>query len=183
MAEGKMKKRLKSLFTILLLLFTVATVGKIFWKDSSFQRTFTPPVGISAVVAHATQRCTVCTSMERWVQEVLRDDFSEIPISFCTLNYEAPENQTFAEEHRIAAAVLLIENWEGAERLTRIENLAAEAWDAVGDEKVFKEMIRTRIRRFLNKTSSAETLEVGTDEEISSDLLEKLDAGPNEWKE
>lgn len=131
----------------ILLVFIIATlvvqVGKSFRETPQVGL----PQGLTVMVCHAQVRCPTCTTMERLSQRCLAEYFPDAGVQFATLNYEAAENREIAEKYGVATATVLLVRREG-EAVT-VENLVTQAWQTVGDEPAFIEMLRKHLTAFL----------------------------------
>lgn len=131
----------------ILLIFVVVTL--VVQVGKSFRETpqVVLPQGLTVMVCHAQVRCPTCTTMERLGQRCLAEYFPDAGVQFATLNYEAAENREIAEKYGVATATVLLVRREG-EAVT-VENLVTQAWQTVGDESAFIEMLREHLAAFL----------------------------------
>lgn len=105
------------------------------------------PEGVSVIVCHAAVRCPTCRAIEAETKKCLEKHFSKIPLTFLTLNYEAPENAPLAERFQLAAAsVLLVRHEQGKETF---RNLMTEAWQTIGKDEAFEVMLTKNLTQFL----------------------------------
>lgn len=160
---------MKKIVTRILLVFVAATVVLQIVKTVRPVQESTFADGKHLVYFHAKVRCPTCTTMEKLVDEVLSEDFTnEVKqgvFDFHVMDYEARENRRLVEEYKIATAtVLLFEQKDG--HLVRGTNLAQSCWKLVGNEQAFRQMLQTQMNDFL---LGKESVSENDSEEISLD--------------
>lgn len=156
----------KIILKYVLLVFVIATLVAQIGKSFRETPQVALPQGLTVIVCHAQVRCPTCTTMERLSKQCLAKHFPNAGVQFVTLNYEAAENREIAEKYGIATATVLLVRLEKDE--ATVENLVTQAWQTVGDEPAFIEMLRKHLTAFLHggsveKFSESHEIEIPTD--------------------
>lgn len=140
--------RVKQAVKVALLIFVAATLAM--QVGNSFRNIAQAPLpqGLTVIVCHAKIRCPTCATMERLAKQCLAEYFPDAGVQFATLNYAAAENRGIAEKYGIATATVLLVRREG--EVETVENLVTPAWETIGDDAVFIEMLRTHLAAFLH---------------------------------
>lgn len=109
---------------------------------------------VIAYYFHRTQRCHTCLTMEAYIQQTLKDAFSNAletgELEWRPVNVEEPQNEHFVKEYELYASALVIVDVENgqAKRSKKLEQI----WGLVGDEQKFKTFVRDEARAYLEAT-------------------------------
>ena len=102
---------------------------------------------------HGNKRCNTCLTIEKYarntVEEAFADELTSGRVAWRVLNYEEPENASFARDHEIAFQTLVVFEMDGTEpgRWKKLDKV----WDEVGSEFSFYEYVQSEIRAFMNE--------------------------------
>lgn len=163
---------MKSIVTILLLLFVAASVVYLAVGDArsravpldaagnaageSVRETADPanenqgPV-LRAYYFHITSRCATCLKIEQFAREAIEEMYpSELEdgrIRWQAVNYDEPANEHFVKEYGLVASSLVIVSSpvDSAGSWRKLDR----AWDLVGDEKAFKNYVAGEVKTLL----------------------------------
>ncbi|MBB3208892.1 hypothetical protein FHS27_004726 [Rhodopirellula rubra] len=142
--------RIKSVFSIGLLLFVGATVATAVVKQSgeepavdnatSARADALPSDGLVATFFHGDVRCPTCRNIENYAQQAIEENFAgqltSGDLHWHTANYEAPANKHYADDYEIfSSTVVLVRMVDGKPADWRNLN---RVWEFVGDEQAFK---------------------------------------------
>lgn len=171
-----MKSKLKTIFTIILVLFLVVSVsylvGKELFNDSSKEKVSADTSIISeipdksendsntlakdAVVVyyfHGYSRCRTCLTIEAWTREAVvsgfPDELRDGRLKFLSYNMQDPVNEAYVKDFQLAYYVVVLERVKDGER--KEWKKLEKVWDLLNDEDAFTKYVQDETRICLEK--------------------------------
>jgi len=166
---------LKSIVTVVLLLFVAASVAYLVLSDSPVRvenpeenSEATDPVLVApspeppdeveeaqhrviAYYFHGTSRCQTCRTIEQYAREAIEDGFSEElqseMLEWHAVNVEEPQNNHFISDYELFTRSLVLVDMEDGHQ-TRWKNLE-RVWELVGDREAFISYVQEETRAYL----------------------------------
>ncbi len=168
----------KNIVTAVLLVFTIASVAFLVFKESAKETAersteeaaadrnpggIETPAGThgfggtgNSVIAyyfHTTRRCMTCRRIESYTTESIKTAFAHQlqsgRLEFHVVNVDEPENRHYIDDYQLTTkSVVLAEYRDGKE--VRWKNLPL-VWHHVGDKEVFMDYIETETRDYLGE--------------------------------
>lgn len=107
---------------------------------------------IEVINFHATQRCVACNTLGRYSQETINEFFQpELRsgiINFQSINVDLPENKEIVRKYQARGSSLYINAiYNGQDQIE--EDI--KVWRFLGDEQQFKNYLKDKINKLLNK--------------------------------
>jgi hypothetical protein len=163
--------RIKTIVTVLLLVFIAASVIALFMKGEPEKRDAesaavstagnVEPAGsadggdtkIIAYYFHGNTRCKTCLTIEMYALEAIETGFpqalKEGRIEFLPVNIETAANEHFIDDFQLAARTVVLERIVGGERRDFV-NLD-RVWELVGDREAYIRYIQDETEKFMNE--------------------------------
>jgi len=164
-SEGFGKMSPKKIVTAVLLLFVLASLGYLAYKELWKGRPAPAAWGsmpadrkeapdgreIRVYYFYTDTRCFSCYKIETLTESTLVEDFAlpleEGRVTWRPVNVEEPGNEHYAEEYKLYTKhVIVSELKEGQE--VRWKDLP-RVWDLLGDEEAFRNYVRDEVRSYL----------------------------------
>jgi len=149
--------KVKSLVTIVLLLFVAASVVVLVAKGlrrkpAGESTANTLRDGVIAYYFHGHVRCPTCENIEAFAHEAvssrLADETQAGRLQWQVLNYEKPQNERFVTEYEIAAPTVVLVRMAGG-RQADWKNLD-RVWELVGEKAAFVKYVEQETRAMLD---------------------------------
>lgn len=152
--------KIKSIITLLLLLFIATSVGYLIIQEvnnNSGIQAENSITGTKYIVYyfHRTMRCPTCIDIENFTDEAIKtgftDDLKSKQLEWRVVNIEDKGNEHFENDYQLyAQSVILVEIKDGKQ--VRWKNLK-QIWDIVGNKEGFINYIQKEIRSFMGGES------------------------------
>jgi hypothetical protein len=167
----KVQMKAKSVITVVLLLFVLASVAYLVAKEfsgpshtvapESGTQLTAPPVNAppaqvadSAVVVYyfyGNVRCPTCRKFESYSDELIRQEFSKEVndgrLQWLLINVDEPENKHFVGDYKLyTKSIVVVKNEPGKE--PQWKNLD-KIWQLVGDKQAFVGYVKEEINAYL----------------------------------
>jgi hypothetical protein len=102
---------------------------------------------------HGSSRCNTCKSVEKFTQEMIKEDFSSYAkdgsLVFLSVDLDEDENEHFIDEFNLESSSLILVKYVDG-KPTDWTNLE-EIWDVAKDKKTFVTYAIKETKKFLNK--------------------------------
>lgn len=146
---------IRKIITGALLLFVVASLAVVIWRESQTTAAGvgTTHSGVVVYYFHWTQRCPTCLKIEKMAHEVVTSEFASAlrsgNLSWMSINVDEPSNAHFVGEFQLAFQSLVVvkNNESGTVRWANLEKV----WEYVGNEAVFRDYVRNEVDSFLSQ--------------------------------
>jgi hypothetical protein len=144
----------RKLITAALLVFVAASVAALVVGETRRGKQAAATTQFVVYYFYPTKRCVSCRKIEAMAREVILNDFRDAVkdkrLSWQTLNYEAPGNEHFVDDFKIAASTVVIAEQRGG-KAARYKNLE-QVWDYLDDEAAFTKFVREAVGGFLKES-------------------------------
>ncbi|MFH1442185.1 MAG: nitrophenyl compound nitroreductase subunit ArsF family protein [Candidatus Omnitrophota bacterium] len=113
------------------------------------------PVGkVIAYYFHSTFRCSTCTTMEKYISEVIEADFKDAlssgKLEFKVVNIEEQGNEHFARDYKLYTKSLVLSLVKDGKEV-KSENLT-KIWEYARDKQEFFDYVSEEVNNFLKET-------------------------------
>lgn len=106
---------------------------------------------VEALYFHRTARCYTCNLMEKYIREVIAENFQDAEkkgsFSFQSIDVQQDANQHYIGRYQLTSISLFLSLKEDGKEL-KFENIE-RIWQLAGEEARFKDYIRTEFKRYL----------------------------------
>jgi hypothetical protein len=155
----------KKIITALLLLFVLASLGYLAYKEfgggmpaeghAAASKVEAEPAGreVRVYYFYTNTRCFSCYKIETLTETTLLEDFS-IPlekgiITWRPVNVEEPGNEHYAEDYNLYTKHVIVSEIVDGEEV-RWKDLP-RVWELLDDEEAFREYVRDELRAYLGE--------------------------------
>jgi hypothetical protein len=167
----QVQMKAKSVITVVLLLFVLASVAYLLAKEFSGPSQTRPPesgtqpiaapvnappaqVANSSVVVyyfHGNVRCPTCRKFESYSDELMRQEFSQQledgRLQWLLINVDEPENKHFVSDYKLyTKSIVVVKNEPG--KAPQWKNLD-KIWELVRDKQAFVGYVKEEINAYL----------------------------------
>jgi hypothetical protein len=105
------------------------------------------------VLFHFKERCSICLNMERYVNEVLNENYPELvagkKIQFKLITMDQPENKNLVERFELFSATIVLVQFE--DKQEKKIKVLTDGWEYYQDENMFKNIFKQELDQFLNE--------------------------------
>ena len=169
----------KSVVTVVLIVFVLASVAFLVFKESGNEGNDNPAgetapdnspgdterPGVAASSAEAdhtvkvyyfytTKRCPTCRKFEAYTTELVKADFAEQlksgTLEFHPLNVDETPNGHFIDDYQLTTKSVVIADYRDGEQI-RWKNLS-RIWSLVGEKQAFMSYVRDEIKDYLGES-------------------------------